>query len=165
MSYCRTSENRCGMWASQGNERGNEVKVTWASPASATAGQVVQKLTVHNQKLIQKNFDRFTSIPNSHGTFWDIHININFKVNISEINRPIKLEFCMLSILKSNIFSIKIIKFWQLIPYINFKIQQTQSQCPLILLLFLPHIYIPFRPHIILGINHTVPSFYAETRL
>ena len=31
------------MWPSQGNERGNAVKVTWASPARATAGQVVQQ--------------------------------------------------------------------------------------------------------------------------
>ena len=28
--------------APQGNERGNAVKVTWTSPACATAGQVVQ---------------------------------------------------------------------------------------------------------------------------
>ena len=35
------------MWASQGNERGNAVKVTWASVARATDGQVVDsKLTV-----------------------------------------------------------------------------------------------------------------------
>ena len=34
--------SRCGIWASQGNESGNAVKVTWASPARATAGQVVQ---------------------------------------------------------------------------------------------------------------------------
>ena len=31
------------MWTSQGNERGNAVKVTCSSPARATAGQVIQE--------------------------------------------------------------------------------------------------------------------------
>ena len=38
--------------------------------------------------------------PNAHGSFWNLHIEINKKINISETNRPIELEFYTLFIFK-----------------------------------------------------------------
>ena len=66
-------------------------------------------------KLIQKNVERYTSKLNAHGTFWNLHIKINLKINISETSGLINFKFCILSIFKSRICSIKIIKFYHLI--------------------------------------------------
>ena len=58
----------------------------------------ILKIIIHVLKRLQKNFEYFTSTPNAHGTFRNLHIKINLKINISETTGPIKLEFCMLSI-------------------------------------------------------------------
>ena len=47
-----------------------------------------------------EKFRLFHFVTNAHGKFWNFYITINLKINISEINRPIKLEFCMFSIFK-----------------------------------------------------------------
>ena len=46
---------------------------------------------------MQKNFECFTSKHYPHGTFWNLYIEINEKNNISETNRSIELQFCILS--------------------------------------------------------------------
>ena len=45
------------------------------------------KIFIQVLKLLQKNFECSASKPNAHGTFWNLHIKINFKMNISETNR------------------------------------------------------------------------------
>ena len=42
----------------------------------------ILKSIIHVLKLIEKNFECFTSKPNAHGTFWNLHIKINLKINI-----------------------------------------------------------------------------------
>ena len=38
----------------------------------------VFKIIIHVLKVLQKNFECFTSKPNTHGTFWNLHIKINY---------------------------------------------------------------------------------------
>ena len=49
-----------------------------------------------------ENFECFTSKPKTLGTFWNLHIKINYKMDISKTNigLPIELKICMLSIFK-----------------------------------------------------------------
>ena len=65
-----------------------------------------------------------------HGTFWKLHIKINLKINISETNRSIKLEFCMLSIFKIYHIQYQNHKILVINMAIS-KFNKTQSQCPL----------------------------------
>ena len=58
------------------------------------------KIIIHVLKLVQKIFECFTSKPNAHGTFRNLNIEINYKINISETSGPIELKSYILSILK-----------------------------------------------------------------
>ena len=40
----------------------------------------------------------FTAKSNAHGTFWNLHIKINLKINILETNWSTKLKFSLLSV-------------------------------------------------------------------
>ena len=86
------------------------------------------KIIIHVLKLPQKNFESFTSKPNAHGTFWNLHIKINLKIYIAETNRQWNWNLACFLFSKFNMYNIKIIKFWQLISYGNIK---TQPLCPL----------------------------------
>ena len=55
------------------------------------------KIIIHVLKLLQKNIECFTSNPNAHGTFCNLHIKTDLKINISVNNRPIKFKFCLYS--------------------------------------------------------------------
>ena len=59
----------------------------------------ILKIIIHALKLLQKHFECFTSKPNAHGTFRNFHININFKIHISETSGPIEFKFCTPSII------------------------------------------------------------------
>ena len=78
------------------------------------------KIIIRVLKLLQKNFECFTSNPNSHETFWNLHITINKKVNISDTNGQLNWNLVCFLFPKSRIFSTKMTKFWQLIVYGNF---------------------------------------------
>ena len=80
----------------------------------------ILKIIMHVLKLLRIIFECFTSKPNVYGTFWNVHIKINFKINVSETNRSIELKFCILSIL---FLWCKIQKpwwNWYLTPVLNF---------------------------------------------
>ena len=72
----------------------------------------ILKVLIHILKPPQKKFEHFTSKPNAHRTFRNLHIIINFKINrpISEINRSIELKFCIFPILWCRIHNKKINK-------------------------------------------------------
>ena len=42
---------------------------------------------IHVQKRLRKDIECFISKPNAHGKFWDLHIKISLKINISKTNR------------------------------------------------------------------------------
>ena len=78
----------------------------------------ILKIIIRALKPIQKNFDCFTSKPNAHETFSNLHIKNNLKISISRTNRPIEMQFfCALYFQNLRIYSrpTKIIKFWPLI--------------------------------------------------
>ena len=63
------------------------------------------KLLYMPWKLYNKFFECFTSKPNEHGTFWNLHIKINLKIHISETNTSVDLKFCIFLFSKSKISS------------------------------------------------------------
>ena len=58
---------------------------------------------IHSLEFTEKNFECFTSKPNAHGTFKNVHIKINLTINMSEING---LIFVCFPFSKSNLYSI-----------------------------------------------------------
>ena len=58
----------------------------------------ILKIIIVSLNFFRKIIECFTSKPNTHGTFWNLDIKINQKINISEVNRSIELKFCILSI-------------------------------------------------------------------
>ena len=57
-------------------------------------GHVIQSLNYYTcLEVSTENSSLYTSKHNAHGTFWNLHININLKIDISETDRPIELKF------------------------------------------------------------------------
>ena len=60
----------------------------------------ILEIIIHILKLLHKNVECFTSEPNAHGIFWNLHIKSNLKINTSETNESIELKFFILSIFR-----------------------------------------------------------------
>ena len=53
------------------------------------------------RQALQKIVEYLILKPNAHGTFLNLHIRINLKINTSAANRTIRLKFCILYIFKT----------------------------------------------------------------
>ena len=79
-----------------------------------TINKLLAYIYIYTLKLIQKSFECFTSNPNAHGTFWNLHIKFNLKIHISKTSGPVNSNFVLLC-LWCRLHSRKIIKLLQLI--------------------------------------------------
>ena len=73
---------------------------------------------------------------------------INLKINISETNGPIKLEFCMLLFLKSNIYNIKTIKFWQFQNSTELSTRMQENKCVIPVMICCGYVMLQLRRYI-----------------